>query len=74
MLSWFTSLVNVSGCPAISIPVPRSDQSSGVPFSLQLVAPWWREDLLLRTAAILERQGVARSVLAVGTRPSHRSR
>ncbi|MXX45642.1 MAG: amidase [Acidimicrobiia bacterium] len=74
VLSWFTSLVNVSGCPAISIPVPRSDQSSGVPFSLQLVAPWWREDLLLRTAAILERQGVARSVLAVGTRPSHRSR
>lgn len=74
VLSWFTSLVNVSGCPAISIPVPRSDQSSGVPFSLQLVAPWWREDLLLRVSSVLEREGVARSVLAVGTRPSNRSR
>ena len=74
VLSWFTSLVNVSGCPAISIPVPRSDQSSGVPFSLQLVAPWWREDLLLRVSSVLEREGVARSVLAAETRPSHQAR
>jgi len=74
VLSWFNSLVNVSGCPAISIPVPRSDQVSGVPFSLQLVAPWWREDLLLRVSSVVEREGVARSVLAVGTRPSNRSR
>ena len=74
VLSWFNSLVNVSGCPAISIPVPRSDQFSGVPFSLQLVAPWWREDLLLRVSSILEREGLARSVLAAGTRPSRQSR
>ena len=57
VLSWFTSLINTSGCPAISIPAPRPDQTSGVPFSLQLIAPWWREDLLLRTAATLERAG-----------------
>ena len=74
VLSWFTSLVNISGCPAVSIPVPRSDQSSGVPFSLQLVAPWWREDLLLRASSILEREGVARSILAVGARPAQQSR
>lgn len=74
VLSWFNTLVNVSGCPAISIPVPRSDQTSGVPFSLQLVAPWWREDLLLRFSSVLEREGVARSVLAAGTRPSRQSR
>ncbi|MDE0235068.1 MAG: amidase [bacterium] len=74
VLSWFNSLVNVSGCPAISIPVPCSDQSSGVPFSLQLVAPWWREDLLLRVSSVLEREGVARSVLAVGSGSSHQSR
>ena len=73
VLSWFTSLVNISGCPAISIPVPHSDQISGVPFSLQLVAPWWREDLLLRASSVLEREGVARSILAVGTRPSDQS-
>lgn len=71
VLSWFTSLVNISGCPAISIPVPHSRQISGVPFSLQLVAPWWREDLLLRASSVLEREGVARSILAVGARPSN---
>ena len=64
VLSWFSSLVNTSGCPAISIPMPRSDQTGGVPFSLQLIAPWWREELLLRTAATLEREGLARSILA----------
>lgn len=64
VLSWFSSLVNTSGCPAISIPVPGSDQTDGVPFSLQLIAPWWREELLLRTAATLEREGLARSILA----------
>ena len=64
VLSWFTSLVNTSGCPAISIPVPESHQTTGVPFSLQLVAPWWSEDLLLRTAATLEEEGLSRSILA----------
>lgn len=72
VLSWFNTLVNVTGCPAISIPVPRSDQTSGVPFSLQLVAPWWREDLLLRASSALERDGVARSILAAGARQSPR--
>jgi amidase/aspartyl-tRNA(Asn)/glutamyl-tRNA(Gln) amidotransferase subunit A len=64
VLSWFSSLVNTSGCPAISIPTPRQDQTTGVPFSLQLIAPWWREDLLLRAAATLESGGLARSILA----------
>ncbi|MCY4649744.1 MAG: amidase [bacterium] len=66
-LSWFSALVNTSGCPAISVPVPDSGQTTGVPFSLQLVAPWWKEDLLLRTAAALEREGIVRSILATGT-------
>ena len=74
VLSWFTSLVNVTGCPAISIPVPRSGQTTGVPFSLQLVAPWWQETLLLRAASALERAGIARSILAAGSWPSHQSR
>ena len=64
VLSWFSSLVNTSGCPAISIPVPDAHQTTGIPFSLQLVAPWWREDLLLGAAATLETEGIARSVLA----------
>ena len=71
VLSWFSSLVNTSGCPAISIPVPDSHQTTGVPFSLQLVAPWWREDLLLRAAATLENEGLARSILATrGQKPA----
>ena len=69
-LSWFTSLVNISGCPAISVPVPDPDQTTGVPFSLQLVAPWWKEHRLLRAAAALEEAGVARSILATGHKPS----
>lgn len=70
VLSWFTSLVNTSGCPAISIPVPLADQTAGVPFSLQLIAPWWKEHLLLRVAATLESAGVARAILAPGADPS----
>lgn len=66
VLSWFTSLVNTSGCPAISIPAPLPDQTAGVPFSLQLVAPWWREDLLLNVSATLEDRGVARAIQATG--------
>lgn len=66
VLSWFSALVNTSGCPAISVPVPDSGQDVGVPFSLQLIAPWWQEDLLLRTAAALEREGIIRSILAPG--------
>lgn len=64
VLSWFTSLVNTSGCPAISIPVPHPGRQSGVPFSLQLIAPWWKEERLLRAAATLEEAGIARSILA----------
>lgn len=64
VLSWFSSLVNTSGCPAISIPTPHPEQTAGVPFSLQLIAPWWREDLLLRATATLETAGLARSILA----------
>ena len=66
VLSWFTSMVNVTGCPAISIPIPRPGQTIGVPFSLQLIAPWWNESLLLRTSFALEREGMARSILAAG--------
>jgi aspartyl-tRNA(Asn)/glutamyl-tRNA(Gln) amidotransferase subunit A len=55
-LAWFSMLVNHAGCPALSLPL----QGSGAPpFSLQLVAPWWREDLLLGVCAGLERDGWA---------------
>lgn len=49
----FTSLFNVTGQPAISIPV-HHDDASGLPVGVQLVAAPWREDLLLQTSRTLE--------------------
>ncbi|MEV6975040.1 amidase [Kitasatospora sp. NPDC093806] len=49
----FTSLFNVTGQPAISVPV-HHDAATGLPVGVQLVAAPWREDLLLRVARTLE--------------------
>jgi amidase len=48
----FTAAFNVSGHPAISLPVGQS--RSGLPIGVQLVAGTGREDLLLQVAAQLE--------------------
>lgn len=48
----FTALFNVSGHPAISLPLGQS--RTGLPIGVQLVAAHGREDLLLRVAAQLE--------------------
>jgi amidase len=49
----FTALFNITGQPAISLPLGVSDE--GIPIGVQLVAPFGREDLLIRVAAQLER-------------------
>jgi amidase len=49
----FTAPFNLSGQPAISLPLGHS--RAGLPIGVQLVAPYGREDLLLRAAAQLER-------------------
>lgn len=49
----FTALFNVTGQPAISLPLHWTDE--GLPVGVQLVAPFGREDLLLRIAAQIER-------------------
>ncbi len=49
----FTALFNVTGQPAISLPLHWSDD--GLPVGVQLVAPFGREDLLIAVAAQLER-------------------
>ncbi|MGB2851841.1 MAG: amidase [Solirubrobacterales bacterium] len=49
----FTALFNVTGQPAISLPLHWG--SEDVPVGVQLVAPFGREDLLIRVAAQLER-------------------
>ena len=48
----FTALLNVTGQPAISLPLHWTPE--GVPVGVQLVAPFGREDLLIRVAAQLE--------------------
>jgi amidase len=48
----FTTVFNISGQPAISLPLGHSD--SGLPIGVQIVAPYGREDLLFRIAAQLE--------------------
>jgi amidase len=48
----FTALFNVTGQPAISLPLYWS--GDGLPIGVQLVAPLGREDVLLRVAAQLE--------------------
>jgi amidase len=49
----FTALFNITGQPAISVPLHWTEE--GVPVGVQLVAPFGREDLCLRIAAQLER-------------------
>lgn len=49
----FTALFNVTGQPAISLPLHWTEE--GVPVGVQLVAKFGREDLLIRVAAQLER-------------------
>jgi len=49
----FTSLFNVTGQPAISVPV-HHDETTGLPVGVQLIAAPWREDLLLQLARALE--------------------
>jgi amidase len=49
----FTVIPNMTGQPAISLPLHWTD--AGVPVGVQLVAPFGREDLLIRVAAQIER-------------------
>jgi amidase len=49
----FTSLFNVTGQPAISVPI-HQDQATGLPVGVQIVGAPWGDDLLLQVGHTLE--------------------
>jgi amidase len=49
----FTPLANVTGLPALAMPVPLAGES--LPASLQLIGPHRGEELLVATGAVVER-------------------
>jgi amidase len=49
----FTSICNVTGLPAISVPV-HHDEASGLPVGVQLIAGPWRDELAFQLATQLE--------------------
>ncbi|HVN87381.1 MAG TPA: amidase [Candidatus Binatia bacterium] len=51
--STFTSAFNLTGQPAISLPLAWTE--TGLPIGIQLIAAYAREDLLIRVASQLER-------------------
>jgi amidase len=52
-LAVFTSLFNITGLPAVSLPI-HHDEATGLPVGVQIVAAPWREDLLLQVSRTLE--------------------
>jgi aspartyl-tRNA(Asn)/glutamyl-tRNA(Gln) amidotransferase subunit A len=54
-LSWFSSLVNHMGVPALALPLR---QTGSPPPSLQVIGPWWSEQRLLNLGRALERAQV----------------
>ena len=58
VMGGFTSPVNVLGCPAISLPL--TDEWTPPP-AVQLIAPWWEEELLLDVGEFLEQTGLVAS-------------
>ena len=56
-----TQPISFIGLPVVAAPLHRSGQ---MPIAVQLIAAPWREDLALRTAAFLEREGVVNAPVA----------
>ncbi len=57
----FTQPISFIGLPVAAVPVWLDD---GLPLGVQVVAAPWREDVVLRVAAHLERTGVVRAPVA----------
>ena len=60
----FTQPISFVGLPVVAAPLWT--QGEGLPIGVQIIAPPWREDLCLRVARALEREGVATAPVAAG--------
>jgi aspartyl-tRNA(Asn)/glutamyl-tRNA(Gln) amidotransferase subunit A len=49
----FTVTANIAGIPGLSVPVGTNRE--GLPVGMQILAPHWREDTLLRAGAVIEK-------------------
>jgi len=54
----YTQPISFIGLPVVTVPV---DVPGGLPIGVQIIAPAWREDIALRVAAQLEREGIVSS-------------
>ena len=59
-LGLYTQPISFVGLPVLTVPLIRGGQ---LPVGVQMIAAPWREDVLVRAAAWLERQGVIGSAL-----------
>jgi aspartyl-tRNA(Asn)/glutamyl-tRNA(Gln) amidotransferase subunit A len=57
-----TQPISFIGLPVVAVPVWPA--GTRLPMGVQVIAPPWREDLALRVARVLEREGIARAPVA----------
>jgi aspartyl-tRNA(Asn)/glutamyl-tRNA(Gln) amidotransferase subunit A len=55
-MGMLTQPISFLGLPVVTVPLKTA---AGLPLGIQLIAPPWREDLVLRAAYALEQRGVA---------------
>lgn len=58
-MGMLTQPISFVGLPVVTVPVATA---SGLPIGVQIIAAPWREDLCLRTAWVLEQQGITYTV------------
>ena len=61
-LGLFTQPISFIGLPVAAVPVWTEGEK--LPIGVQIIAPPWREDLALRVARVLERDGIVRAPVA----------
>jgi aspartyl-tRNA(Asn)/glutamyl-tRNA(Gln) amidotransferase subunit A len=57
-----TQPISFIGLPVVAVPVWPPGHA--LPLAVQVIAPAWREDIALRVARVLEREGIARAPVA----------